>query len=171
MKNNRQSIGRSIATLNRLRYFLLKARACCSRCTDNTRTFVYSFSCSSSTVPSYFSRYTWRKKKKRQREEGRRGKAKKSEDKERERERQKCKLKLARLHNSILYAIFSIDNARSCIIHFLLSATNTNKGRGRFMRCAIKYAINFRERKYFSAFSKSPVGELSVLKPQFPVAT
>lgn len=90
---------------------------------------------------------------------------------ERERERQKCKLKLACLHNSILYAIFSIDNARSCIIHFLLSATNTNKGCGRFMRCAIKYAINFRERKYFSAFSKSPVGELSVLKPQFPVAT
>ena len=45
-----------------------------------------------------------------------------------EKERQECKLKLARLHNSILYAILSIDNARSCIIHFLLSAqANTDK--------------------------------------------
>lgn len=100
-----------------------------------------------------------------------------------EKERQECKLKLARLHNSILYAILSIDNARSCIIHFLLSAqANTDKraererererGRvGTFRAVAIKYAINFRERKYFNAFNKSPVAELSVLKPQFPVAT
>lgn len=64
--------------------------------------------------------------KERERERGREGR--------RRRKRQECKLKLARLHNSILYAILSIDNARSCIIHFLLSAANTDKERGRFAR-------------------------------------
>ena len=102
MRNNRWSTGRPVTSLNRLRYFFLKARACCFRCTDNMRTFVYFFSCSSSRVPSYFSRYTWWKKKKRRERErerervrrrgkSRRGmrKTKKSRDKARERERER----------------------------------------------------------------------------------